>query len=165
MIGAVLIAGSAASCGIRAAWMVRREASVLEELQTVLERMSAELHFRRLPVPELLRACAASCKTPLGALLEQAAAQMELDSTCTAGAAFASVSMPNSVPSACTEILRSLGDTLGRSDLDGQLRAIELAQSRAARLVKESDSRRAGRCRCDIALGMSAALAILILLS
>ncbi len=163
-IGAILIAASAAFCGIRSAAAVRSAHQTLTELQSILEFMETEIRFRLLPVPELLRSSAGNCRTGLRELFYSAAARMERDPTCSAERAFAASRRPDSLPPEGFSILCTLSHSLGQSDMEGQMRAVALAKAQLSRLLDALSRDQEGRCRSYCALGVCAGLAIVILL-
>ncbi len=164
ILGAVLVACGASWCGIRTALSVRSALAALNELQTVLETMESEIRFRRLPLPELFRSCAGSCRTQLAGVFARAAEHMEQDAACSAEYAVLTAGRPETLPKDAFSVLCILARSLGRSDLDGQLNAISLARARLGRLIEELSRGQAARCRSYCALGVCAGLAIAILL-
>jgi len=158
----------ASSCvGFGFARSVRRQAAQLAQLITALEFMKSEIQYRMTPLPELFGQLARSPEPAVGGMFARCAGILRANRTSPPAAAFKRameeekrlVLSPES-----RQTLTALGMALGRFDVEGQCRSIELAQRR---LQAESDAleeKKRARCRSYETIGVCAGLAIAVIL-
>lgn len=162
MAAGCIVAGSGAF-GFAMAAASRREEGQLRQLLSALEYLSCELSYRLTPLPGLCRGAAEGRDGCVGVFfLELAKAlerQTEPDVQCCAKTVLAQMELPASL----RRILEELGQTLGRFDLPGQLRGLELSirqTEQALRTIREGAPERR-RSWQTLGLCVGAALAIL----
>ena len=163
-LGSLLLALGAAALGAMSAQGVRRAGAELSDFETACARMAALLEFQRLPLPQLLRASAEGLSAPVRGFFDAAADLLGRDPACTCAQAFFRAPFPDGLPADARRALMSLAGSLGRTDADGQVRAITLCARQLGELSARFSSERAGRVRCRYALGFGAALVLTILL-
>lgn len=137
---------------------------VLKELQNVLGLMQTEIRFRLLPVRDLFQLCADNCRTTLKEVFARCFAIMNADTACSPEQALAAIDLEQLLPKDAAFVLTALCRRLGQSDMDGQLQAIDLAQSRLFRVIDLLEREQPARSRSCCAVGVSAGLALAILL-
>lgn len=167
LLGLALIVGSASAVGFGFAANIRRQAAQLTALRQALGQMKNELHCRMTPLPELLDGVGQDSPGAVGALFSACAARLRADRTGPVQAAFRSAleQTPQlALPGAVRRSLLSLSMTLGRFDVEGQCRAIDLAAGQAEAALAELEQSRAARCRSYRTLGICAGLAIAVIL-
>ena len=164
-IGAVLILGSCGGFGIGLAAGQKKEERLLCQLVEILEEMLWELPFQLTPLPELLRHAVGNKKGSLSAVLLELARQLDRqvlpDAESCMNAALESGEL--SSPKLHAQLDR-LGQSLGRFDLDGQLKgltAVKNSCSQELRRLRDSRDIRMRSCRV---LGLCAGAALVILL-
>ena len=163
-LGALLLALCAAAAGLLAARDVRRTGAALCDLEAACARMAALMRYQMPTLPALLRLSADGLGAPAARLLYSAADALERDAACTCAQAFARAKWPDGLPPDARRAVSALAGSLGRTDAEGQLRAIELAARQLGSVSERFSRERAGRERSRCALGLGAALVLMILL-
>jgi stage III sporulation protein AB len=164
-VGAILILCGCGGCGFSLAAMEIREERGLRRLITALDFMGCELQYRLTPLPELCRITGREAAGCIGVVFSKLAGELEAQATpdvycCMAVALSESPGLPNSVRQAFTE----LGQTLGRFDLDGQLKGLECVRNACRIRLAELGNNKAERLRSYQTLGLCAGAALAILL-
>lgn len=166
LIGAALIIVGCGGVGFKIAANHLREERIMRQLISVLEYMECELQYRLTPLPELCRQAAKQCKGILSdvflALTEELEDQISPDvERCMS----AGLSNFKDIPVKTLGLLELLGRSLGRFDLNGQLRGLESVRQECSRLLQELSNNKDVRIRSyqTLAICAGAALAILFL--
>lgn len=163
-IGAVLVIIGCGGVGFSMAAACRREEWILRSLIGALEYMSCELQFRLTPLPELCRMAGKECRGVIGSVLTELAAQLEKQITPDAGSCmYAALSRYETLPKGAYDALRMLGTSLGRFDLQGQLRGLEQVRSQCRKDLDRISVDRDLRIRSYQTLGLCAGAALAIL--
>lgn len=163
LMGAGCIVAGSGAFGFSMAAASRREERELKELLGILEFLSCELSYRLTPLPGLCRG-AAEDRSGVAAvffleLAKELERQIEPDVSGCVHAVLGRLIMPASI----RQLLEELGRTLGRFDLPGQLRGLELSireTETALRTIREGAPERR-RSWQTLGLCVGAALAIL----
>lgn len=166
-IGMLLILGSSVSVGLGAAMRVRRCCAQLSQLQSALELMKCELSYTMTKLPQLAQVVADATQGAVSALFSRLAVLLKQESEASCGALMAQAIAQTkglALPDELLAGLRELGQTLGRYDLDGQLRLLDLLLARIGQLAGSMETDRRARCRSYEALGICTGLAIIILM-
>lgn len=165
LIGAVLIIAGCGGYGFLLARNHRREVQALRQLISALEYMSSELEYKLTPLPVLCRHLEEMEDGPiryvfgaLGGILE---AQVYPD---VASAMSAALGETKNFPQLAAEQLYSLGKTLGRFDLAGQLRGIESCRMECLHQLEDLEHNQSQRLRSYLTLSFCAGVALAILL-
>lgn len=163
-VGAVLVIAACGGFGISLAAGYRRRERLLQQLLRALQTMRWELQYRLTPLPEL---CRRAGEETTGALREVfRALSRELDTQTRAdvsGCMQFALNASRDLPGCIRRLLRQLGRTLGRYDLEGQLQGLSAVKSACEESLAELGRNRENRLRSyqTLALCAGAALAIL----
>lgn len=165
LIGASLILAGCGGCGIRIAMLHRREVTALHRLVQVLDGMLCELEYRLTPLPELCRMGAEYASGAVQSFFLMLANEMDSQLSpdvrqCTA----AVLKQAKGLPMQTAEELDSLGQTLGRFDLQGQMNALRQCKQSCLNRLKALEHQQSQRLRSYQTLGFCAGLALAILL-
>lgn len=165
LIGAMIIITACGSVGFSMAAAHRQEEASLRQLINALEMMSCELQQRLQPLPQLCRIAAKECKGNVARLFDSLAAELERqiapDAAICMEAAIASI--PKLTP-VTRSIMEQLGNTLGRFDMEGQLKGLHSVQIQCQNALDSLGQNRDGRLRGYQTLGLCAGAALAILL-
>ena len=159
----MIIAGCG-GLGFLLAWNYNRELVSLRQLIRALQYMESELEYKLTPLAELCTNTAAELVGNVKAVY-QAFAQ-ELENQIAPDAAFcmnAALQNIPDIPRKTAEYLESLGQCLGKFDLEGQLRGLEAVRNDCAATVAQMESMRPQRVRNYQTLGLCAGAALAIL--
>lgn len=163
-IGAILILGSCGGFGFALAAQHLREEKTLRQLLAALDYMGCELQYRMTPLPELCRQTGEAVKGTVGqafrALAQEMERQVSADVESCMNAALASV--PD-LPGQSRTALHMLGQTLGRFDLEGQLKGLEAVRMDCRSKLKALTENKEPRLRSYQTLGLCAGAALAIL--
>ena len=165
-IGAIFVIFGCGSVGFAMSSAHRRQEKDLRQLIGALDFMQCELQYRLTPLPDLCRMTAAQCKGGLRTLFTSLACELEdqisPDVWHCMNAALAKVP---ELTKQTAETVRSLGRTLGRFDLDGQILGLENARQNCRAALEKLSENREIRLRSyqTLSLCAGAALAILFL--
>lgn len=165
-IGAILIFASCGAFGFLKAANYRKEEHCLAELVRLLDRMECELEYRMTPLPQI---CANAAQEATGCLQKVfAVLSQELENQIAPDAAAcmqAALSTVKDIPPEVRKALISLGNTLGRFDLQGQMRELSAVKHQCAAQLENMQENKDTRLRSYQTLGLcvGAGLAILFL--
>ena len=162
-IGAILIISACGGFGFTLSYSHRREEKCLRSLIRILDFMASELHFRGTPLPELCYMAAGECGNELNVVFSHLA--KELDQNVSPDV---HVCMDNSLsdidlPPVTLQNLRLLGTSLGRFDLEGQLKGLEAVRAACERELGTLEENKVQRIRSYQTLGLCAGAAVAIL--
>lgn len=165
-IGAALIFVGCGAFGFSMAASYRKEEQNLRQLMAVLDFIQCELQYRLTALPDLCRQGAAQAKGCVKKLFAALAEELEDQVTpdvqhCMNAALQRTADL---TPEAHT-VAVTLGKTLGRFDLEGQLRGLESARQSCRQAIEQLSDNREVRLRSyqTLSLCAGAALAILFL--
>ena len=164
LVGAVLVIVACGGFGFRMAALHIREENNLRELIGVLDYMECELQYRMTPLPELCRQGAAQCKGCLRLVFHRLTEELEDQiSPNVENCVNAVLNKEKNIPEITGQMLELLGRSLGRFDIDGQLRGLESVRQEARRNLGLICENKDLRLRTYQTLGLctGAALAIL----
>lgn len=164
LIGAVLIIAGCGGVGFSMAAAHRREENALRQLIGVLDYMGCELQYHLTPLPELCRSAATESGGVISQILLRLATELESQILPDAAACMnAAISKTPRLPSKARKNLTGLGGTLGRFDLQGQLKGLEGARQQCRHDLEELSEDRTMRLRSYQTLGLCAGAALAIL--
>lgn len=165
LTGAILILTGCGGYGIALAVSHRREAAALHQLIRVVDRMSCELACRLTALPELCRFGAEQCGGPLQTFFLKLAKNMDGQVSPDVGmCVLAALKETVALPSYTSAQLRSLGQTLGRFDIQGQLTSLERCRQSCQEQLEVLEHQQTQRMRSYQTLGFCAGAALAILL-
>ncbi len=165
ILGVILVIVSCGSVGFRIAANHRKEERSLHNLVGILDYMECELRYRLTPLPHLCRCVAAKFPLIPGDFFSVLAAEMELQLSpdmeeCVTRALRAQ----NSLPPITKRTIDFFGKTVGRFDLEGQLKGLDAVRSECKRNLEILTRDRDSRLRSYQTLGLCAGASIAILL-
>lgn len=164
IIGAILVIISCGGVGFKIASNYRRDENALEQLVSILDFMHCQLQYHLTPLPSLCRQVAAEFRNMPGRIFEELAMEMESQSSTNIGLCMKSVlSCKRTIPAITRTKLMHLGNSMGRFDLEGQLRGLEAARQDCIRVLEEIRINRDVRLRSYQTLGLCAGAALAIL--
>lgn len=165
IVGALLVLIGCGGCGLMMATFHRREVAALHQLVHAMDGMISELEYRLTPLPDLCRFGSTQSngviKTFLGALAEAMDKQVSPDVGCCTITVLKNI---QNMPNHASAQLQSLGQTLGRFDLTGQLSALEHCRNSCIAQLEVLEHQQAQRLRSYQTLGFCAGAALAILL-
>ena len=164
-MGAALVVLACGGWGLSLSATQKREEASLRQLMGILDFMESELQFRLTPLPELCRVGAEKCRGSLHDMMltlaknldEQVSPDVEV---CMTLALKATMGLPRFV----TSQLLSLGQTLGRFDLTGQLTSLERCRTSCLEQLEILEYHQTQRLRSYQTLGFCAGAALAIIL-
>ncbi len=163
-LGALIVIVGCGGFGYRLAAAYRREERMLERLLRALEHMRCELTYRLTPLPELCRQASQVAGGTLAAAFDRLAQELERQIAPDAERCMEAVlaAAPN-LPDKTEKLMHLLGMSLGRFDLDGQLRGLEGICRDCTRELDCLRQGKEGRLRSIQTLGLCAGAALAIL--
>ena len=163
-IGAMLVMVGCGGVGFTMAAAYKREEWMLRCLIGALDYMTCELQFRLTPLPALCRQAGRECRGAVGKVLTDLAAELENQIAPDADSCmYAALSRSDNLPRETKQALRLLGTSLGRFDLQGQLRGLEQVRGHCRRILESLSRNREQRLRSYQTLGICAGAALAIL--
>ena len=164
-IGALLIVVGCSLFGFSMASSHRREEAALRQLLGALDYMQCELQYRMTPLPDLCRQAGLQNRNAVGQVLLMLARQLDCQISpnverCMAAALESEYALPLRSRSA----LEILGTSLGRFDIEGQIRGMEGVRSICRKELEVLAENREARLRNYQTLGVCAGAALAILL-
>lgn len=163
--GAFLVFIACSAVGFIMAGNYRREEKLLSELIRILDNMECEMEYRLTPLPQMCRNAAQIASGSVGkvflALAEELDGQISPDAACCMQIALSSVS---DIPELLYNALTELGNSLGRYDLDGQIKEIAAVKRRCTADLEEMCRNRDKRVRSYQTLGLCAGAGLAIIL-
>ena len=162
IIGACMVIAGCGSVGFKIAANHRKEERHLRQLSNVLDYMECELQYRLTPLPQLCRQAAAEfpAMSVFSKLVLVMEAQTHVDADQCMSEALRSC---KNVPPITRNILELLGKSIGRFDLDGQLKGFASARQECKRNLDLLSVNLDNRLRSYQTLGLCAGAALAIL--
>ena len=163
-MGAALVILGCGGFGFLLAAGYRSTENALRQLTAALDYMECELRYHMTPLPILVKNAGKERTGVVGSVFLQLASELEAQvtpevSTCMHAALSHVGDMPKQLRSVFTE----LGQTLGRFDLNGQLKGLNAARQRCRRELEALSANRDVRLRSYQTLGLCAGAALAIL--
>ncbi len=163
-LGAMLIVAGCGSFGYSMASAHRREEAALQQLIGALDFMQCELQYRLTALPDLCRQAGQPCRGAVGQVLTALALELEGQLSPDVEAAMAkALNTSTALPARAGQALETLGQSLGRFDVDGQVRGLEYVRGLCRRELEELSFNRDTRLRSYQTLGLCAGAALAIL--
>lgn len=162
IIGACLIVIGAGSAGIGKAVRFFREMQQLRDISAALELLKCEMNYTMLPVAKVCRLSAAGVHGGVNSFLLTYAQALEdnFPRTKAAQKAAENLSLPNDAMMAVLELFGSLG----RYDLEGENRLLDLTQQRLRTAILRYEKEKKPLAKGYAALGICTGLALAIVL-
>lgn len=163
-IGAALIILGCGGFGFLLAANHRSTENALRQLIGALDYMECELRYRMTPLPLLCKNAGMERTGVVRSMLLRLSSELDAQvtpevSTCV----YAALSAVGDMPKQVRSIFLELGQTLGRFDLNGQLKGLNAARQHCRRELEALNENRDARLRCYQTLGLCAGAALAIL--
>ncbi len=163
-LGAVIVIAACGGFGFKLAAAHRKEEQMLRQLVGVLDYMECELQYRLTPLPELCRQAAVEARGELSRLFVSLSQALEDQTSAEVAVCMDSVlSRCQDLPALTCNALGQLGQTLGRFDVDGQLKGFDAVRRECRRLLEGLERNKEIRLRGYQTLGLCAGAALAIL--
>lgn len=163
-IGACLIIASCGGFGLMLCALHKNEEWMLRQLVAALDDMECELQYRLTPLPDLCRNAGGHSKGCIRSFLLSLAEELEyqINSDVSASVNIA-LQKAGPLPEKTKLNIIQLGNSLGRFDLDGQLKGLEAVRHRCREDLQELTEDKTVRLRSYQTLGLCAGAALVIL--
>ena len=164
LVGAVFVLAGCGGIGFRIAANHRFEEKNLRQLIGILDYMECELQYRLTPLPDLCRQVSKEFTGVLGSVFQELAIEMDAQNASDIEQSMSSILEKNlKLPSLTRENLALLGRSIGRFDIDGQLKGLEAVRQACRRQAEALSYNRDARLRSYQTLGLCAGAALAIL--
>lgn len=164
-IGAMLIVAGCGMFGFSMAANHRREETALRQLIAALDYMQCELQYRMTPLPDLCRQAGEQNRNVIGQVLLMLARELDCQiSPDVERCMEEALKTGDMLPTRAKKAFEILGSSLGRFDMDGQIRGMEGVRSFCRRELEALGENREARLRSYQTLGLCAGSALAILL-
>lgn len=163
-IGAMLIIAACGGFGFSLAAAHRKDEQAMRQLISALDYMECELQYHLTALPELCRQAGSQCTGALQKLF--IALSQELEDQVTpevSSCMLAALSRSPELPKRTSTALKCLGRSLGRFDLEGQLRGLESLRQSCRKEMDALEKGREERLRSYQTLGLCAGAALALL--
>lgn len=164
-LGAVMVFVACGGFGFSIAGQYRAEIRILRQIVQMLDMMECELSYHLTPLPELCRRTADTLGGPVHSVLMQLGRELEAQvspdvMSCMRCALARSKRLPNSA----VQLFLSLGRSLGRYDLAGQLKGLSWVREECKMELEKRNRDRDQRIRGYQTLGLCAGAALAIIM-
>jgi len=164
VIGMLCIVAGCGGCGFLMASQHRLRIRLMKNMIDALAYMECELQYRLTPLPELCRQAASTCTDSPSAVFTELALEMESQinpdvDRCMAAA----LEKTKNIPPITRNKLIQLGKSIGRFDLNGQLKGLEAIRQECRRNLESLCDNQDNRLRSYQTLGLCAGAALVIL--
>ena len=142
----------------------KREERTLKQFQRAITYMECQLQYRMSSLPELCIAASEDAGGVVSKILNRFAAALESQRYADPVLCMEEVLSQISLSNAALKLFRLLGQSVGRFDLEGQLRGLHMVQSECNEMLAALMTDRDIRIRNYQTLGLCAGAALAILL-
>ena len=164
-IGAFMVIGASGGFGVSKAVQFYRRLHQLREFYRALELLKCELNYTLLPLPRICRMTAERAKGAVSAYLLKYAQKLESGLPRTKAAAQSMEEVRGlSLPSDAQMALLELFEALGRYDLEGENRLLQMTAHRLNASIERYESEKKPLAKGYAALGFCTGLALVILI-
>ena len=165
-LGAMLIVCAAGYVGLSQAMLLRQRAKILAALQTAVSLMKNEISSHLTPLPDVYKLAALTAPRPLSDFFDQLSRDLlDPDAGTVQQATRRNLDRYELLLRASErQALLDLAAALGRYDVEGQLRALDLAGTRLEGFAAQAQAEQKERGKAWGVLGVCAGLALVILL-
>ena len=164
LIGAVFVIAGCGGIGFRIAANHRQEEKCLRQLIGVLDFMECELQYRLTTLPALCRLSAKNASGAVGKVFLELSLEMESQvSPDMESCMEASLCKVKPLPPITREAMILLGKSIGRFDIEGQIKGFEHVRQDCRRNLQALSVNRESRLRSYQTLGLCAGAALAIL--
>lgn len=166
ILGAVMIVFGCGSVGFKIALNQLRRERMLRQFLEILDYMESELQYRLTQLPELCRQASSHCSGMLSDIFLQLTHELENQVAPDVERCMrSSIALQRDTPEEMRQLLELFGRSLGKFDLNGQLKGIALTRHACDIQLEELTTDKDVRLRSyrTLALCAGAALAILFI--
>ena len=164
LIGAICIVVGCGSCGFLMASHYLANIRMLQNLVSVLDYMESEMQYRATPLPVLCRQAAEQVKGKVQQIFLMLADELDAQVSPDVRICMAStLDRLGDLWCPLVFILTELSNSLGKFDMNGQLRAMDHARSQCREKLNQLQQGKENRLRSYQTLGICAGAAIAIL--
>ena len=163
MIGMVFIIFAVSSVGFTMSASIKKEKSLLMQMQRALQILRNEIAFCGTPLPQTFALMAASCSGNLERVFSDTAKLMDRHRWMSPAAAMEQT-LSGRQETALSDVLRELAAGLGNYDLQAQITSIRMADERIAALLQQTEQEVRAKGKIYETLGICGGLSVAILL-
>lgn len=164
IMGALMVVGACGGFGLSLARESKREEYMLEQIIRVIEYMECELQYHLTALPDLCRGAAKEVTGEIQLILLAMGKELDYNIAPDAASCLGLVlSGKKDLPPRVQKILIKLSRSLGRFDLDGQIKGLKSVHKSCSRELKELEWNHDERLRSYRTLGFCAGTALVIL--
>jgi stage III sporulation protein AB len=164
IIGIFLVIISCGGMGFKIASNHRLEENTLRQIIEILDYMECELKYRLTPLPDLCRKVSIEFNNIPGILFSDLAIEMDKQISANISQCLNTVlDKARSISPIAKEEFSLLGRSIGKFDLEGQLKGLEAVRQDCKRNLSYLSSNRENRLRSYQTLGLCAGAALAIL--
>lgn len=164
IIGSVLIVLGCGSFGFSLTAGIKQEEHSLRQLIGALDYMQCELQYRMTPLPDLCQQAGESYRSRIGTFFHRLAIELESHmSADVSGCVHNVLSEVPDMPKRTAKAMQMLGMSLGRFDVEGQIRGLEAVRTFCRSELETLAVNRESRMRSYQTLGICAGAALAIL--
>ncbi len=165
LLGSVMIVAACGAFGFVIAAAYNREVKTLRQLIGMLDYMECELQYRLTPLPDLVRQAALETSGILRDLFGELSNELEDQiSPNVANCMRAVMEQHREIPPITADCLQTLGQVMGRFDLQGQLNGLDSVRQICRKKLDILEHDKHVRLRSYQTLGICAGAALAILL-
>lgn len=163
-VGAVFVILSCGGFGFYLTTVHKREEKMLRNLLGVLDYMECELQYHLTPLPDLCRQAAKQGDGVLAKIFFRLADELESQiSPDVQSCMGVTLAVSGTLPGKVLENLKFLGNSLGRFDLEGQIKGLESVRSHCRHDLQALEKDKDVNLRSYQTLGICAGAALVIL--
>lgn len=163
-LGSLLVIVGCGAGGFRIAAKHRLEEQVLRELIRIIDYMECELSFRLTSLPELCRCAVGTNKGTLKKFFSNLANELETQVSPDVDSCVSVVLKKNdNLSETVSEMLKLLGNTLGRFDLQGQLNGFASVKQEAIKHLEQLSEKNKVQLRSYQTLGLCAGATLAVI--
>ena len=164
IMGAILIVTGCGGFGFTLTATHRKEENGLRQLVSLLDYMQCELQYRLTPLPDLCRQVGNTDRNQISRFFGILADELDREVLADVQSCFhASMGQITPLPTKTANALEILGNTLGRFDVEGQIRDLEGVREYCRVELKAMAENKENRLRCYQTLSICAGAALAIL--
>lgn len=163
-IGAALIIISCGCFGFAFAAGFKKEERCLKQLIAALDYMSCELSFKHTALPELCKKAGEITSGAVKKVFDELCCEFSYNLTCDVLLCMKNaLQRVRDVPPLTFDAFIQMGYSLGRFNIDGQIKSLEAAKAECSRYLKSIMENQPNRIRSYQTLGLCAGAAIVII--
>ena len=165
IIGALLIILCCGGFGFALASNYKKEEQILRQFTNILDYISCELQYRLTPLPQLCRQAALECTGALNRSFMSFADELDMQLSADVELCMkAALARQEDFSPNINELMLLLGHSLGRFDIEGQLKELDYVRQECRNKIKTLVEHKDSRLRTYQTLGLCAGAALTILL-